>query len=129
MKAAKITLAGQDYYLVFNGAAMFAFEDAFGGVNAYLEKAAAGSREGFEAVCEAAAILAEQGELARRALGYDKGPIPDKALFLTCATPSDLVSLRQSSLDAILAGFGREVESEEDVDLGLLELERKKGKE
>ena len=129
MKAAKITLAGQDYYLLFNGAAMFAFEDAFGGSNAYLEKAVAGDRAGFEAVCEAAAILAEQGELARRALGFDKGPIPDKALYLTCAAPSDLIALRQASLDAIMAGFGREVESEEDVDLGLLELERKKGKE
>lgn len=128
MKAVKITLAGQEYYLVFNGAALFAFEDAFGGSNAYLEKAATGDRTGFETVCQGAALLAEQGELARRAMGYDKGPIPDKELFLTCSTPADLLTLRQATLHAIVAGYGRQVEGEKDTDLGLIELEQKKTK-
>lgn len=128
MKAVKITLAGQAYYLAFNGSAMFAFEDAFGGVNAYLEKAGDLGRAGFEAVCRAAALLAEQGELARRAMGYDRGPIPAAEQIMACAAPADLVTLRQAALNAILAGFGREVEGEEDVDLGLLELEQKKTK-
>lgn len=128
MKTVKTALAGQEYYLAFNGAAMFAFEDAFGGSNAYLEKVGAGGRESFEAVCEAAAILAEQGELARRIMGYDRGPIPDKELFLTCAAPTDLIALRTATLNAIVAGYGREVESGEDTDVGLVELEQKKTK-
>ena len=128
MKAVEITLVGQQYYLTFNGVAMFAFEDAFGGSNTYLEKAGIAGREGFEAVCEAAAILAEQGELARRVLGYDRGPLPDKNFFLACATPADMILLRQAVLNAIVAGYGRQVESEDDTDLGLLELEQKKTK-
>lgn len=128
MKAAKITLAGQDYYLAFNGSAMFAFEDEFGGSSAYFEQSKAPGRAGFGAVCKAAAILAEQGELARRALGYDKG------LFLTeeavaGATPADTILLRRAVMNAIMAGYGRAVESEEDVDMGLAELEQKKTKE
>lgn len=129
MKAVKITLAGQDYYLTFNGAAMFAFEDAFGGSNAYFELSGQPGRAGFEAVCKAVSILAEQGELARRSLGYDKGPLPQADQIMALASPMDALTLRKAALDAVLAGYGREVESGEDVDIGLLELERKKGKE
>lgn len=128
MKAVKINLAGQDYYLTFNGAAMFAFEDAFGGSGEYFEKSSGMNREAFDAVCEAAAILSEQGELARRALGYDKGPIPSRELLTVCVTPADMVRLRQAVLNAVVAGFGREVEGREDTDVGLVELEQKKTK-
>lgn len=128
MKAVKITLGGQDYYLMFNGAAMFAFEDAFGGSGEYFEKSSGMNREAFDAVCEAAAILSEQGELARRALGYDKGPIPSKDLLTACTTPADMVLLRQAVLNAVVSGYGREVEGQEDMDMGLVELEQKKTK-
>lgn len=126
MKAVKIALAGQDYYLTFNGAAMFAFEDAFGGSSAYFDQSREPGRGGFEAVCKAVAILAEQGELARRALGYNKGPVPTREQIATLATPLDAITLRKAALDAIMAGYGREVASEEDTDLGLMELEQKK---
>lgn len=129
MKAVKIALAGQAYYLAFSAAAMFAFEDVFGGSNAYLETAAGVGREASEAACKAAAILAEQGELARRALGYDKGPIPSAEDLMTCSSPADLLRLRQANLAAIMAGYGREVESDEPVDLVMLELDRKRGKD
>lgn len=128
MKAVKITLAGQDYYLTFNGAAMFAFEDAFDGGNGYFEKSSGAGREAFDATCKAVSILAEQGELARRALGYDKGPLLTEERALALATPLDAVMLRRAALEAILAGYGREVESGEDVDVGLMELEQKKQK-
>ena len=71
---------------------------------------------------------AEQGELVRRALGYDKGPIPTAELLMTCSAPMDLVYLRQANLAAILAGYGREVEPDEPMDLGLAELEKQSGK-
>lgn len=130
MKTVKITMTGQDYYLAFNGAAMFAFEDAFGGSNAYFEQTASGDGDTLEAVCTATAILAEQGELARRALGYDKGPIPTKEALMTCSTPADILfRLRPATLTAIMAGYGREVENDKDVDLDLVELEQNQGKD
>lgn len=129
MKAVKITLSGQDYQLAFTGEAMFIFEDVFGGTSAYFEQSAGGGRDSLRAVCMAAAILAEQGELARRALGYDKGPIPTEELLMTCSTPADILLLRQAVLTAIMAGYGREVEGSGDVDLELVELEKKQGKD
>lgn len=126
MKSVKITLAGQEYYLLFNGAAMFEFEDSFGGSNAYFDKSAGSGRESFDATCKAVSILAQQGELARRALGYDKGPMLSEETVRACTTPLESVALRRAAGNAIIAGYGREVESDEDVDLGLVELEQKK---
>lgn len=128
MKAAKVTLAGQDYFLVFNGAAMFEFDDAFGGSSAYFENTKGDGREVYATVCKAASILSEQGELIRRSLGYDKGPILTEEQALILAAPMEAARLRKAVMDAILAGYGREIEDDEDVDMGLLELERKQGK-
>lgn len=121
-----MTLAGQDYYLVFNGLAMFEVNDRYGGATKLLDAVDAPGREGFEALCGGLAILAEQGELARRALGYDKGPMLAEEAIRTLATPAEIAPLRTALVTAILSGFGREVESDQDVDLGLLELEQKK---
>lgn len=126
MKARRITLAGQDYYLVFNGAAMFEVEDRFGSSSILLEAIGEPGRDGFAALCGGLAILAEQGELARRALGYDKGPILAETTVSALTTPAELTPLRKALMAAIMAGYGREVESDQDVDLGLLELEQKK---
>lgn len=128
MKAVKVTLSGQDYYLAFTGEAMFAFEDAFGGSDSYFEKSAGAGADAFRAVCKATSILAEYGELARRAMGYDKGPIPTEDLLTTCSTPADILKLRQANLTAIVVGYGREVESDEAADLDLAELDQKLGK-
>lgn len=128
MRAAKVTLSGREYYLAFNGAAMFEIEDAFGGANKLLDAMKGSSREAFDATCGAAAILSEQGELARRALGYENAPFLSEDVAKALASPMETVLLRNAVSKAIFAGYDREVESDEDVDLVLLELERKEGK-
>lgn len=125
MKARKITLAGQDYYLVFNGAAMFEVNDRFGSASELLEAIGKTGRDGFQALCNGLALLSEQGELARRALGYDKGPILQADTARALIEPKETTPMRAALSAAILAGFGREVESNEDVDLGLIELAQK----
>jgi hypothetical protein len=126
LKARRITLAGQDYYLTFNGAAMFEVDDRFGSATKLLDAVNVPGSKGFDALCGGLAILAEQGELARRALGYDRGPVLTEETVRALTAPTELASLRTALVTAILVGFGREVESEQDVDLGLLELEQKK---
>lgn len=69
MKAAKITVAGTTYFLVMDGEAMFTIRDIYGGTRLMLEKMEQDTREGFLETCNAAAILAERGELA--AAGWD----------------------------------------------------------
>ena len=85
------------------------------------------ARDGFAAACKAAAILAEQGELARRQTGYTPQPILEEDGVSASLAPADLARLKLAVTSAITLGYGREVEPENDeVDLGLAELNEQK---
>ncbi len=127
MKAVKVTLAGRVRYLSFTVEAMFQVEEQFGGAQHLADQMADTGRGGFDAACRAAAIFAEQGELARRALGYDPEPMPDAAAIAAGMTPRELADLKLAIPAAMSLGFGREVEPEnEEIDLGLTELNAQK---
>ena len=129
MKAAKMTVAGVTYYLVFDGEAMFALRDIYGGTQLALEAIEPDTREGFAATCAIAALLAERGELLRRRLGYDSGAIPEKDDFLLAVRPFEIVELKRAIMTAIELGYGREVTTPGDeIDEGLAELNQKKNK-
>lgn len=128
MKAAKMTVAGVEYYLVLDGEAMFEIRDEFGGTKLLLEQLEKDTREGFEAACSAAALMAERGELIRRRLGYEPGGIPGRETFALLVRPYEIVDLKNAVIKAVTLGYGREVrgaESEE-YDEGLEELRQKK---
>ena len=107
---------------------MFRIEEEFGGTKNLTELIADNSREGLSALCTAAAILAEQGELARRQMGYELEPMMDAAaVSASIIHPADLAKLRTAVVNAITLGYGREVEPENDeVDLGLADLDEQK---
>ena len=127
MKAVKINLAGRVRYLAFTGEAMFQMRDKFGGTSQLLDNMKADTREGFSIACEAAALLAEQGELVRRNFGYDPEPILDASTIAATAAPNEIVALKLAIPAAISLGYGREVEPENDeADLGLAELNTQK---
>lgn len=127
MKTVKINLAGRERHLAFTVEAMFQVEERFGGASKLLETVQSGGREGFSAACQAAAVLAEQGELGRRALGYDPEPMTDADSIAASLSPADVLALKLSIPAAIALGYGREVEPENDeVDLGLAELNAQK---
>ena len=128
MKAAKVTVAGAAYYLVFDGEAMFTLRDIYGGTQLALEAIEPDTREGFAATCTIAAALAERGELLRRRLGYDAGTIPEKDDFLLAVRPFEIVTLKRAIMTAITLGYGREVTAPGDgeIDEGLAELNQKK---
>ena len=117
MKAAKITVAGTTYFLVMDGEAMFTIRDIYGG-----------TREGFLETCNAAAILAERGELVRRRLGYEPGRIPERDDFALLTQPYEIVPLKRAIANAIKLGYGREITApgDDEVDEGLEELNQKK---
>lgn len=127
MKAVKITLAGRERYLAYTVEAMFQIQEQFGAPTELIEATQNDGREGCAAACRAAAILAEQGELARRSLGYDPEPMISEADILANLTPGDIAALKLAIPSAMTLGFGREVEPENDeVDLGLAELNAQK---
>lgn len=127
MRAVKIDLAGRTRYLAFTVEAMFQIQEVFGGPGELLDAIRENTREGFEAACKAAAILAEQGELARRHFGYDPEPITDAGTIAATTAPSEIAALKLSIPAAVSLGYGREVESgDSEIDLGLAELNEQK---
>lgn len=128
MKAIRVEAGGVEYFLAFDGEAMFAIRDEYGGSQLLLEAMEPDTREGFLATCAAAAILAERGELIRRRLGYDAGQIPERDDFALGVIPAEIVNLKNAVIRAITIGYGREVEAPggDEVDLGLEELNQKK---
>lgn len=127
MKAVRLTLAGRERHLAYTVEAMFQLEELFGEVPALIDAVSADDREGFQAACRAAAVLAEQGELARRHMGYEPLPLPSLEDVAATTAPSDLPGLRSAIVSAISLGFGREIDPEDDeVDLGLAELNEQK---
>ncbi len=126
MKAIKITLAGREVTLAFTGEAMFTLREKFGEVTNAVAAYAPDTKEAMDAAVEVAAILAEQGELARRAFGYAPGEIVSAATIKATLSPSEIYAVKSAITSAIELGFGREVANEEEVDLGLVELQAQK---
>lgn len=127
MKAVKINLAGRERYLAFTGEAMFQIQEKFGGTSELIEKMKGETREAFSATYDAAAILAEQGELARRHLGYDKAPMIAAEQIAATTTPGEIIKITLAVSSAIALGYGREIKEENDeIDLGLAELNAQK---
>lgn len=127
MKTVKIELAGRERYLCFTVEGMFQIEERFGGVQELTDTMRANSRTGFEAACGAAAILAEQGELCRRSMGYEPEPLCSAEDIAATTAPSNLAQLKLAVVSAINLGYGREIKPEnEEVDLGLAELNEQK---
>lgn len=127
MKAVKVNLAGRERYLAFTGEAMFQLQEKYGSVKELLEKISPNTAEAFAVACSVAAVLAEQGELARRYLGYDAVPMVDADTIRATMSPSNIPALKLTIPAAISLGYGREIEPENDeVDLGLAELNEQK---
>lgn len=127
MKVVQLTVAGQPRYLAFTGGAMFAIRDEFGGVTQLMDDIKGDTKESFATTCKAAALMMEQGELARRAMGYDATPMVTAEMLEVTAMPSEIAAIKLAIPVAISLGFGREVEQENnEIDLGLMELNQKK---
>lgn len=127
MKAITIQIGGKERYLAFTGEAMFTVREQYGSAEALLDATKPDTREGFSTLCAAVAILAEQGELARRYFGYAPDEILTAADVQRVTTPADIIPLKLALPRAITLGYGREIEPENnEVDLGLAELNQKK---
>lgn len=126
MTMQEITLAGKTYPLLYNGAAMFAAQELLGERNLVTTLTAQGT-EGFDFLCKLTVLMAEQGELMRRYEGHKKAPFLKEEALRLLARPFDIIQIRNAALEAVAAGFRREVQEEEtEVDLGLQELQKKK---
>lgn len=117
----------RDLWLMYNGSAMFDLYDRFATLEELFEKTLKNDRESVARLYEVFLILAENGEAARKYMGYDTAPLPDLDELKTLATAECIAKMRDAVVAAIAAGLGREVSNEaEEIDLGLQELNAKK---
>lgn len=117
---------GEERPLNYSVEIMFKVNEKFGGVNQALTAIEGDTMEGLQSVRWLAAEMANDGELCRREAGCD----PRKMLTIDDIsmrmTPLDYAILKGAVVNAIVAGYRREVDNGEDVDLGLAELNEKK---
>ena len=129
MKTFEFDYGGKVLHLYMNGTAMFAIEALDAGREDYtdaIDRMKADIPEGVADLLRVALILAEQGELCRRYLGYSPERIPTEKELLLLLSPAQLMLLRVSALTAINAGYEqKESGQNDDIDTGLAELEKK----
>lgn len=125
MKTAEFTLNGQTYFLCLNGAALFDIYEKYGSKGFVTDHIKGNGKKSFEATCWILAKLAEQGELVRRYLGFDRGPVPSETMLRALLSPRDVPEAKAAITEAVRLGFEREEQQGGAVDLGLLEIEKK----
>lgn len=126
MKTLEYRLGGEIYHLCLNGAALFDSYDKFGEEGSLIDHIQGRGKPAFDATCWLLAKLAEQGELVRRYQGHAKQPIPTQERFAALLRPRDVPAAKAAIIQAAALGFAREEDGGEDeVDLGLAELEKK----
>lgn len=127
MQETCMNIAGYDFYLMYNGAAMYNLREKLCDKKIY-EAIATDDVQSFYALCDILAEMIAQGELYRRWMGFDKGKIVTSATLRVILRPVDIPAARQAVLDAFVRGMRSETPENEDIDLGLQELEAKNGK-
>lgn len=121
----KFNFYGKAYYLMYTGNAFFELLDEFGEPSDIVTKILPNTREAFEITCKVAAVLSEQGSLVRAYMGHEKTDILSAEAFLATARPINLIALKRAVSNEIFSGANREENEEEEIDLGLLELQKK----
>ena len=128
MKLVEFELNGQKYHLMLSGAALFEAYDRFDDTGDLLEKVIGTSAESFENTVWMLVNLAKHGEAYRRHMGEDPLPMLSVETARRTMGPKDVVRARAAIRKAFAVGFEREeVGEEQEIDIGLLELQKKTG--
>lgn len=125
----KAVVGGKARYFNFSVAVMFDVVDRYGTTPKMIEAMQGESRAVFEEIAWAAMRMQEDAELIRRDMGYEPVPMLKKKDFSTRMSPAEFVAIREAVTGAIVNGYKREHDDEEEeVDVFLEEIEAKKGK-
>ena len=125
MKLHEVDLCGKHLHLCLNGQALFDLYDKFGTKGFITDPLKGSGKKSFEAVCYYLFKLSEQGELYRQ--GQTHGPILTEQFFRVNLAPREVAAAKDAILASIVLGFQREEKETGDLDLGLVELQKKTG--
>lgn len=121
------TQGGREYWLVCTADAYFDIMDAYG--EGFGETLLAGGRTGYECAIGCLCILAREGELCRRYMGYEAQEMMKPEEIRRVTLSADIGKIKGMVLEAIQIGMRIEkAEKEEEtgpVDIGLIEFEKK----
>ena len=120
---------GQTLHLLLNGTALFDIFDRYRSDAEILELIDGSDKKSYLNTCWILYKLAEQGELARRFLGHDHERYPTAERLAALTMPLEVPKARRAITRAVKLGFGMlhpEDPDSEFVDLGLLELQKKR---
>lgn len=120
-----IKFAGRNYWLIYTADAYFDIREKYGAE--VLADLCADTRESYDIAIGCFCILAREGELVKRHLGYAPEEIPTENDIRRYVLPADITRIKRAVNDSFLAGLRIENsrKSEEPVDIGLLEYEKK----
>lgn len=117
---------GEERPLNYSIEIMFKVNEKYGGVNQALDAIEGDTRESIQELRWFAVELANDGELCRREAGLDHRAMLTMDDISMRMNPLDYIVLKKAVVDAIVFGYRREVDSAEEIDLGLAELNEKK---
>ena len=128
-KMTRIKINGVERYMNFSIETLFDVNDKFGGVQQLLAELSQKNKNAIEATCWCAEKFINDGELCRRAAGYDKNALISEKELSARMRPADFETIRAAVIKTITIGFEREITADdEERDLGLEELNAKKEK-
>lgn len=113
--------------LSFTAGALFRLYDKYGYTGQIIEdlKLGENNTEGWNNLCWLYALMAEQGNLQRKALYMEAQPLITYEQLRTQASPADMLSIKQAVYEALALGFKRDKQPDpdEETDLVLQEIE------
>ncbi|MCD8200367.1 MAG: hypothetical protein LUD25_05410 [Coriobacteriaceae bacterium] len=117
-------IGGNKYYPLYNNKAMFRLqampEDTLNAINENTEAS-------FKLAFDVFLMLCEEGEAARKHYGYEAGTLPKWEDAEYDFGAGDISEMKSAIYAAITIGCGREIPEDADVDLTLLEAQKKTG--
>lgn len=110
-------------YLAYTASAMFDIYDVLKD-GQQVTDVLVGTKDTFPTFCKVVAIMAGYGERIRRTEGHlAEEPVSAESLMLV--DPVEYLELKREALAAVMCGYHKDIQDEDEVDIGLAELQKK----
>lgn len=114
------------YPLHYSIEVMFAVNEEYGSIQNALEILEKDGRDSFDVLRFLTVAMANDAELCRRAEGYEPAPMIEESEISPRMKPVEYLALKLAVSQAVNLAYRQEQKSEdEEVDLGLIELQKK----
>lgn len=126
MKRIEFEFNGRIYFLAFTAEALFTVYDHFGYTTDILTTTGCleSTADGYKNLCWLAALMAAQGELQRRRIGYSDQEMLEAEDLRVNLPPTRAAALQEAVMAALQEGFRRETEPDEAREVNLVLQER-----